>query len=53
MEIFLKDQRVDVNLPNVRGLTPLAMAAWAGNLEIVKMWMESGREMRFGESSFF
>jgi len=46
---MLKDSRVKVNEPDSVGRTPLRYAACFGHLDIIKLWMVSGREMDLGE----
>jgi len=46
---MLKDSRVKVNEPAQNGQTPLWRAALRGNLDIIKWWIASGREMNFGK----
>jgi len=46
---MLKDSRVKVNEPNNSGQTPLWWAVYGGNLEIIKWWIVSGREMDLGK----
>jgi len=47
--LMLEDQRAAINEPSNNGYTPLRDAAHAGNLEIIKWWVASGREMDLGE----
>jgi len=46
---MLKDSRVIVNEPAIDGHTPLWWAATWGNLDAIKWWIASGREMDLGE----
>ena len=46
---MLKDSRVNVNETDYDGVTPLWVAADNGNLEVIKWWIASGREMYLGE----
>jgi len=46
---MLKDSWVKVNEPNKDGTTPLWLAASRGNLDIIKWWIVSGREMALGK----
>jgi len=45
---MLKDSRVDVNEPDNSGWTPLYCAARYGYLDVIKVWIASGREMNLG-----
>ena len=46
---MLKDSRVKVNEPdNSSGWTPLYCAARYGYLDVIKVWIASGREMNLG-----
>ena len=45
---MLKDSRVKVNEPRHDGRTPLWIAAFYGDLNIIKWWIASGREMDLG-----
>ena len=45
---MLKDSRVKVNEPDNNGTTPLWRAAYDGYLEVIKVWIASGREMDLG-----
>jgi len=48
--LLLKDSRVKVNKRNDDdGFTPLSCVAYDGNLEIIKGWIASGREMDLGK----
>jgi hypothetical protein len=42
---MLLDQRVDVNLQNNKGNTPLLRAAWAGSHEVVKLLLDRGADV--------
>jgi len=46
---LLKDSRVKVNEPTNGGYTPIWYAARNGNLDIIKWWIASGREMDLGK----
>ena len=46
---MLKDSRVKVNEPAGDGYTPLWDAARRGYLEVIKVWIASGREMDLGK----
>jgi len=46
---MLKDSRVNVNEPNNDGRIPLWYAARRGYLDIIRWWIESGREMDLGK----
>jgi len=46
---MLKDSRVKVNEPDKFGQTPLWYAAYHGSLDIIKLWIASGREMDLGK----
>jgi len=46
---MLKDSRVKVNEPDNNGTTPLWRAAYDGYLEVIKVWIASGREMDLGK----
>jgi len=46
---MLKDSRVKVNEPNNRGSTPLWIAAYCRQLDVIKWWIASGREMNLGK----
>ena len=45
---MLKDSRVKVNEPAKNGQTPLWRAARNGHLDVIKVWIASGREMDLG-----
>jgi len=45
---MLKDSRVKVNEPDMKGRTPLYLAARYDSLDIIKWWIASGREMDLG-----
>jgi len=45
---MLKDSRVKVNEPRNDGHTPLWDAALHGHLDVIKLWIASGREMDLG-----
>ena len=45
---MLKDSRVKANEPNKYGETPLWWAASNGHLEVIKLWIASGREIDLG-----
>ena len=47
--LLLKDSRVDVNQPSQDGSCPLYWAARHGNVQVIKYWIASGREMDLGE----
>jgi len=47
--LLLKDARVEVNEPEDDGHTPLWHAARWGRLEVIKLWIASGREMDLGQ----
>jgi len=51
--VLLKDSRVDLNIPNRHGNTPLWTAARWGHTEIIKRWIASGREMDLGNPGNF
>ena len=46
---MLKDSRVKVNEPDNNGETPLWWAAYLGHLDVIKVWIASGREMDLGK----
>jgi len=46
---MLKDSRVKVNEPTDNGHTALWCAAFRGNLDVIKWWIASGREMNLGK----
>jgi len=46
---MLKDSRVKVNEPDNDGWTPFWCAADDGNLEVIKCWIASGREIDLGK----
>ena len=46
---LLKDSWVKVNEPDSEGQTPLWWAAVNGNLDIIKWWIASGREIDLGK----
>lgn len=45
---MLKDPRVKVNEPDLDGYTPLRDAAVYGYIDVIKMWIASGREIDLG-----
>jgi len=45
---MLKDSRVKVNEPDNYGPTPLWIAAYNGYLDVIKVWIASGREIDLG-----
>jgi len=45
---LLKDSRVNVNDVDCREHTPLLNAAANGHLEVIQLWIASGREMHLG-----
>jgi len=45
---LLKDSRVKVNEPDIKGYTPLREAARNGHLDTIKWWVASGREVNLG-----
>jgi len=45
--LLLKDERVDINKSNNDGQTPLFIACFFGNLDIVESILRSGREINF------
>ena len=47
---MLKDSRLKVNDPSNDGWTPLYCAAYHGHLDLIKVWIASGREMDLGKS---
>jgi len=49
VRLLLKDSRVNVNEPNNLGFTPLWWAALKDNLDTIKWWIASGREMDLGK----
>jgi len=49
VRVMLKDIRVEVNEPDSDGNSPLWWAARSGNLEVLKWWIASGREMDLGK----
>jgi len=50
---MLKDSRVKVNEPNHNGCTPLWRVAYYGQLDVIKEWIASGREMDLGKPGDF
>ena len=46
---MLKDSRVKMNEPQNYGRTPLWWAARRGHLDVIKVWIASGREMDLGK----
>jgi len=48
VRLLLRDQRVMVNEPD-KLETPLCWAASRGHLDIIKLWIASGREMNLGK----
>ena len=46
---MLKDSRVKMNEPQNYGRTPLWWAAFNGRLDVIKVWIASGREMDLGK----
>jgi len=49
VRLLLHDSRVDPNEPSNDGRTPLWNAANKGSLDIIKLWIASGREMDLGK----
>ena len=49
VRLLLKDLRVKVNEPSVNGSTPLRFAAVNGNVDTIRWWIASGREMDLGK----
>jgi len=49
VRLLLKDQRVKVNERSNTGYTPLWWAAHFGQLDTIKWWIASGREMDLGQ----
>jgi len=47
--LLLKDSRVNPNERTCSGYTPLWRAARVGNLDIIRWWIASGREMDLGK----
>jgi len=45
---MLRDSRVNVNEPDQFGRTPLRYAAYKGHLDVIRLWIASGREMDLG-----
>ena len=43
--IMLKDPRVDINLANTRGISPLMWACYFGNTKIVQLLISFGRNI--------
>ena len=48
VRLLLGDPRVLVNEPNLKGYTPLRWAASRGNIDTIRHWIVSGREMDLG-----
>jgi len=49
VRLLLKDSRVEVNEPDFEGRTPLYRAAHFGQLDAIKWWNASGREIDLGK----
>lgn len=49
IRLLFKDHRVIPNQPRDDGYTPLFWAAFKGNLDVIRWWIVSGREMDLGE----
>lgn len=49
VQLLLKDARVNPNVLNDVGFTPLYWAAYFGYLDVSKWWIASGREMDLGK----
>jgi len=49
VRLLLQDSRVNVNEHNEDGSSPLYCAAQEGHLDIIKLWIASGREMDLGK----
>lgn len=49
VRMLLRDGRVNLNMPDNLGFTPLWWAASNGHLEVIKWWIVSGREMDLGK----
>lgn len=49
VKMLLEDPRVNPNLPDNQGHSPLWSAAMSGFCEVVRLWIVSGREMDLGE----
>ena len=45
VKILLNNKNIDINLPNVLGLTPLTHAAKFGHIEIVKILLDAGADI--------
>ena len=45
VKILLNNKNIDINLPNVLGLTPLTHAAKLGHIEIVKILLDAGADI--------
>lgn len=53
LKTILGQSRVRVNAPNSEGFTPLALAAFFGHLDAVKVLLESGADVNFRGPSRF
>jgi hypothetical protein len=48
-KVLIEDRRIDLNKPNNSGTTPLVLAITRGNIELIKWWIASGREIDLGD----
>jgi len=49
LRLLLKDSRVDVNAGDIYRSTPLWWASYAGQFDIIRWWIASGREIDLGK----
>ena len=52
VKILLNNKNIDINLPNVLGLTPLTHAAKLGHIEIVKILLDAGADINKEDKLF-
>jgi len=53
VRLLLKDPRILVNEPAYDGRTPVRQAACNGNVDVIKWWIASGRDLNLGRPGHF